>query len=252
MEKRTGHPERFWIIGAGRFGRIAVERIVRHIPRAVLTIVDENPLTIKGSAVTAICQEGVGWLMSMLDSNSAVDMVVPAIPVHVAAAWLRLKLMHACDIQSIPIPDSWLRRLPNAYRGKTGQAFTSHADFICPDHCPEPKNLCTHTGKPRPEALFRLLGKLAFDDVLPVVLRSHQLLPGVGGIYPADLLNALETACKNHHRPLMIATACRCHGVVDLLKLRKKPNPVQLRVSSQCLISSPVDCCQMNRSCLSC
>jgi hypothetical protein len=31
---------------------------------------------------------------------------------------------------------------------------------------------------------------LDFDNVLPIVIRSHQLLPGVGGIYPADLMSA--------------------------------------------------------------
>jgi hypothetical protein len=70
--------------------------------------------------------------------------------------------------------------------------------------------------------LFRLLGKLDFQGVLPIMLRSHQLFPGVGGILSADLILARETACKNSHRPLMIATACRCHGVVDFIRLEKK------------------------------
>ena len=112
--------------------------------------------------------------------------------------------------------------MPNAIRGKTGQAFVSHADFICPDNCPESEKICTHTGKSRPMDLFRLLGNLDFQDVVPIVLRSYQLLPGVGGIYPADLMSALDTACKNSHRPLMIATACRCHGVVDFIRLESK------------------------------
>jgi hypothetical protein len=76
--------------------------------------------------------------------------------------------------------------------------------------------------------LFRLLGKVDFDDVLPIVIRSHQLLPGVGGIYPADLLDALDIVRRNSHRPLMIATACRCHGVVDFMRLEKKVNPTGL------------------------
>ncbi|MBC2713082.1 MAG: potassium transporter [Desulfosarcina sp.] len=204
-------PKCFWIIGAGRFGQIAVERITRHISGAAITVVDKKPITIDNPGITAVNDDGIGWLNRMLDQDAPVDMIVPAIPVHVAAEWLSFKLLSTYEINAVKIPDSWLTQMPNAFRGKTGQAFVSHADFICPDNCPEPEKICTHTGKPRPKDLFRLLADLNFDDVLPIVLRSHQLLPGVGGIYPADLMAALETACKNSHRPLMIGTACRCH-----------------------------------------
>ena len=220
-------PTRFWIIGAGRFGRIAVERITRHIPGATITVVDNKPFAIDGDGITTISEDGIQWLNAMFDQDSAVDMIVPAIPVHVSVEWLKLNLKYLFSIHSVRIPGSWLTKMPNALRGKTGQAFVSHADFICPDNCPEPENICTHTGKARPVDLFRLLGKLDFQDVLPIVLRSHQLLPGVGGIYPAELIFALETVCKNSHRPLMIATACRCQGVVDFIRLENRVEPAR-------------------------
>jgi len=213
---------RFWIIGAGHFGQIAVERITRHISGALLTVVDKKPYTFDGEGITTISEDGIQWLAAMLDQHAAVDMIVPAIPVHVAAEWLMLKYKKLFNIHPTPIPESWLARMPHAFRGKTGQAFVSHADFICPDNCPEPKKICTHTGKTRPLDLFRLLANLELDGVFPVVLRSHQLLPGVGGIYPVDLMNALDMVRNNSHLPLMIATACRCHGVVDFMRLEKK------------------------------
>lgn len=223
---------RFWIIGAGRFGQIAVKRISRHIPGATITVVDKKPFISDNAGITTINADGIEWLKAMLDQDAAVDMIVPAIPVHVAAEWLKLNLLNVYDIRAVSIPDFWLTQMPNAFRGKLGQAFVSHADFICPDNCPEPEKICTHTGKPRPLDLFCLLGNLDFEDVLPIVLRSHQLLPGVGGIHLADFLTARDTACKNSQRPLMIATACRCHGVVDFMRLEKKidtvhfvPNP---------------------------
>jgi hypothetical protein len=215
-------PTRFWIIGAGRFGRIAVERISRHQPDALLTIVDKQLSAIHGDGCTIVHEDGIQWLHTMLQGDAAVDMIVPAIPVHVVLEWLILKLMKIYDIIPIPIPDSWLSKMPNAIRGKTGQAYVSHADFICPDNCPEPEKICTHTGKPRPLDLFRLLGDLDVDDVLPIIIRSHQMLPGVGGIFPADLTTAMEMVVKNSDRPLMIATSCRCHGVVDFIRLEKK------------------------------
>jgi hypothetical protein len=221
-------PSRFWIIGAGRFGQIAVERISRHMPGAFLTMVDKRPLRNHGAGIKTICQDGIQWLTTMLDRDAPVDMIVPAIPVHVVAQWLKLNIQKVFIIQPIEILESWLSQMPHAFRGNAGQAYVSHADFICPDNCPEPEKICTHTGKPRPLDLFRLLGKVDFDDVLPIVIRSHQLLPGVGGIYPADLLDALDIVRRNSHRPLMIATACRCHGVVDFMRLEKKVNPTGL------------------------
>jgi hypothetical protein len=213
---------RFWIIGAGRFGQIAVQRITRHINHATLLVVDQKPPRMDGTNITTIREDGIAWLKRTLVPNAPVDLIIPAIPVHVAAAWLKLSIKHLFDIDPLPIQDSWLTRLPHPMRGATGRAFVSHADFICPDNCPEPATVCTHTGKKRSMDLFRLLGRFDVDGVLPIVIRSYQVLPGVGGFYPADLLSALDTLCSNSHRPLMIATACRCHGVVDFMHLKTR------------------------------
>jgi hypothetical protein len=221
--EKPQHISRFWIIGAGRFGQIAISRITRYFPNAVLTVVDRYPLTVSSASITAVCADAIDWLAQMLVKNALVDMLVPAIPEHVAAGWLSIQLAkEGFDLKKNPIPDPLLAKLPCAIRGASGQAFVSHADFLCPDNCPEPKARCSHTGKPRPVDMYRLLADLKFGDTLPIVLRSHQLLPGVGGIYPADLWQALSTARDNSHRPLMIATACRCHGVVDILRVQKR------------------------------
>jgi hypothetical protein len=214
-------PARFWIVGAGRFGKIAVERITRHIPGALLTVVDQRPAMTGGANISVIREDGIRWLSAMLGETAPVDMIVPAIPVHVVCDWLKLNLRDTFDIHPIDIPDAWLSPMPNAIRGKAGQAYVSHADFICPDNCPEPEKTCTHTGKPRPMDLFRLLGNLEIDGVLSIVIRSYQLLPGVGGIYPGDLLGSADIIRKNRPHRLMIGTACRCHGVVDFMRLEK-------------------------------
>jgi len=222
--EKPQHISRFWIIGAGRFGQIAISRITRRFPKAVLTVVDsrpENDTVASAASITTVCADGISWLAQHLVKDAPVDMVIPAIPIHVAFEWLSIHLIkRGFKLKKIPIHDQWLAKLPHAMAGECGKAFVSHADFLCPDNCPEPKDRCTHTGKSRPVDMFRLLAELEFDDILPIVLRSHQLLPGVGGIYPADLWQALDVANNNRHRPLMIATACRCHGVVDLVRLQ--------------------------------
>jgi len=49
------------------------------------------------------------------------------------------------------------------------------------------------------------------------VVASRQLAPGVGGYAPRRLLDLAATVAKAPG-PLLIATACRCHGVVHGLQ----------------------------------
>jgi len=205
---------RFWILGAGHFGKLAVERIRRHIAGAEIVVIDE-----KGSNLDVDLQvstDGVRWLSENLEPSAAVDMVIPAIPLHVAAEWLRSRLVPDRQLIGIEAQADWLAPLPNVIGGRTGQYYVSHADFICPDTCPEPESICTHTKKPRPVDLFRLLGS---NTVIPIVIRSYQLLPGVGGLLPADLFRALAMVPTRTGQSFMVATACRCHGVVDFLQI---------------------------------
>jgi hypothetical protein len=209
------------VIGGGRFGRMAVDRIRRSIPGAQITVVDRKPIRL-GEPVSAIRADGIQWLNEKLAPGAPVDMIVPAIPLHVASEWLKRNLSATHRIHPLDIPDAWRAQMPHPICGESGRVFVSHADFICPDNCPEPDNRCTRTGKPRPVDLFRLLATLDLGDTLRIVLRSHQLLPGVGGIYAVDLLAARQTLLRNHDRRIMVATACRCHGVADFFRLRTR------------------------------
>ena len=214
---------RFWIIGAGRFGQIAVTRIAAKKTSARITVIDQRSIDFDPNEIDMIRQDGIQWLATRLHPDAPVDIIVPAIPVHVAVQWMHCKLKKIYEIYPLIISNNWLTRLPHPMRGGVGRIYVSHADFRCPDNCPEPKAICTHTGKPRPRDLFRFLAEIDFGDVLPIVLRSHQILPGVGGIYPDELFDALEMVRRNNTRPLMVATACRCHGVIDFFRLRKRP-----------------------------
>ena len=211
---------RFWILGAGHFGQVAVRRIRRHIPDAELVVIDNGKVTVDTEKL--IRADGITWLSENLQELSPVDMVVPAIPVHVAAGWLHQRLADHFILQTIEPHVAWTARLPDARQVQPGQYSISYADFLCPDNCPEPKKICTHTKKERPIDLFRLLASLAADDLLPVVIRSYQLLPGVGGLVPAELFSALAKVEHLIGKPLMVATACRCHGVVDFCRLERK------------------------------
>ncbi len=212
---------RFWIIGGGRFGQTAMRRIMRRIPDARVTIVDRELIASIPERVAGVHADGIEWMVDRLNKGLAADMIVPAIPLHVAFEWISRNVPPNCTIEPLEPSSGMLSRLPHPLRGSAGRVYVSHADFICPDHCTEPADVCTYTGKPRPTDLFRLLAELDVDAVVPIVLRSFQLLPGVGGLYPLHLRNALEQVLDHPHQPLMIATACRCHGVLDFIRLHE-------------------------------
>jgi hypothetical protein len=66
--------------------------------------------------------------------------------------------------------------------------------------------------------LHEFLKSIQPKDLKTVVIRSHQLAPGVGGYPPRALfaaLNEIEAAQK----PILLSTACSCHGVMDTFQL---------------------------------
>jgi hypothetical protein len=158
--------------------------------------------------------DGIEYLECNLSNEAYPDWIVPAIPLHVAFEWIRIKLSKTRTTKKIPAPQDLIAELPNPIAAETGRLYTSIADFECPENCPEPDKICTHTGKPRPLVLHEFLKSNQPKGLKAVVIRSHQLAPGVGGYTPRDLfaaLNEIEAA----RGPVSLSTACSCHGIMD-------------------------------------
>jgi hypothetical protein len=211
----------FWIIGAGRFGKKAADRIARKYPKAILKVLDKNPQNynaIKSSKIEFLHHEGASYLASQLDAEHSPDWIIPAIPIHLAMEWVRLKVMGNKSFNVIKVPTALETLLPNPIRGEQGQLFVSYADFMCPENCTEPFERCTFTGKPRKGFIYKDLKSVVFEDFRSVVIRSYQLAPGVGGYPPAALRQALDEvlACSG---PVLLSTACFCHGVIHALEV---------------------------------
>ena len=207
--------KKIWILGSGRFGYLSVERTVRNLPEARITVVDRDGSLKKKipPGVNFINGDGINWLVQFLERDSDVDLIIPAVPVHVAVQWLKMMAgAEGYEVLSAAIPESIVAKLPNIMKSGESTIYVSHADFYCPDNCGEPEKYCTITGKSRGEDMFRLL-----ENAGALVIRSHQLYPGVGGIYPADLWAMYDRVLQSagEPEPVYIATACRCHGVLD-------------------------------------
>jgi hypothetical protein len=219
--------ENVWIIGAGRFGSLAVNRLSGQHGDWKFLLVDpvkERLIRLKGTHITSnlTCgvppdvtvehADGIRFLYDHLTPRTRVSWIIPCLPVHLAWEWCALKLGPDRLVRT-PLSSGVDDLLPNPFHGENGDVYASNADFLCPDNCLEPEELCTVTGHPRKKDMFKRLEGLVYQDFLPMVVRSRQLGPGIGGYRPEQLFSLLGKIKARKGR-LLVCTACRCHGVM--------------------------------------
>lgn len=218
---KTPNSKQIWILGAGTFGRKAVTALYSKKEEWSITVVDRNPERLDLAGVNCICSDGIDWLLAHFSPGSpAAEMIVPAIPVHVAAEWLRRTLEdRGVCVRPAELPESYVRSLPNPIKASVSRAYTSFAEAMCPESCNEPEGYCYLTGEKRDIPLFDLMQNEEKPGVRSLVVRSYQLSAGVGGIYTTHLGRLLDASLKVQKGTIIIGTACRCHGVVDCLQI---------------------------------
>ncbi len=210
--------ESYWILGAGRFGSLAIRRILDKKGPPHLIVVDREARSLKNlrlKEVEVFREDAIEFLSEHPGFGD--EWVVPAIPVHVAFAWLCRRLAKKVKVTSIPVPSIIDHQVPNPLRDSMGGICTSVAVFRCPDDCEEPSWMCTVTGKQRETNMFDLIPRIQVEGFVTRVVRSHQLAPGVGG-YRLSVLWSLLEEVGSTEKNFLIATACRCHGVINALR----------------------------------
>ncbi len=208
-----------WIIGVGKFGWRAYRRLAAASEDTHFVLADplqENLQRAEGPNCDLIKSDGVIYLQQNLHSMNKPDWIIPALPVHLAVEWCQARL-GALRLRRCEIPSAADALLPNPMRGQDGNIYTSHANFKCPGDCEEPDDFCTITRKPRKKSMFALLAKLNIPHFRSKVIRSHQLGPGIGGYRPEQLFRLLNDI-RQSRTPLLVSTACRCHGVITGLE----------------------------------
>ena len=84
--------ETVWIIGAGRFGRLAVKRLQKNFHLVIIDI-DKNRLNaIEGSNITLEQGNGIDYLTDNLRQKTMLDWIIPTLPVHLAWEWSQKKI----------------------------------------------------------------------------------------------------------------------------------------------------------------
>jgi len=212
------HPRIYLIIGCGRFGGRAAEKLLQKDPRSKIIVVDRSKKALRKVShlpVESEACDGTLYLEEFLSKGRRTDYIIPSVPFHLAFEFI-LYQFKPWGGKRIKVPS--LSGLPNPIIGKTGDLYTSLADFLCPDDCPEPSQYCTITKQRRQKPLYGILEdtKGNFESR---VIRSRQLSPGVGGYSPETLLGLLENIKKRMEpgRTILVSTSCRCHGVVSAL-----------------------------------
>jgi hypothetical protein len=211
--------EEIWIIGLGQFGHIAYLRLSeagkdRHF--VLVDPVEEKLRRCEGAGTTLEISDGIKFLGKYLEKGRKPDWIIPALPVHLSAEWLLLHLGPQ-RLRRISLPSELARLVPNPFRGPEGNLYVSHADFRCPQDCDEPLDICTITHKSRNQNMYDFLGSIHLEPFKPLNIRSHQLEPGIGG-YRAEQLTELRKNVEQATGPVLLSTACRCHGVITGLE----------------------------------
>jgi len=213
----------YLILGAGKFGRLALERLARQDAEAAFWVVDRDPAALAAARtgnnrrVQFREHEAADFLTGHLDRGSW-DWLIPMVPVHVAFAYLTAHPEVASHWEAAAVPEAVAQGVPLAQRGPRGELFLSRAGHLCPDDC-RPGPVCPVSGESRDVPLYEHLASLQISGFEMLVVASRQLAPGVGG-YPPRLLAALVRDLASCREKALIATACRCHGVVHGLARR--------------------------------
>lgn len=185
--------------------------------RGKITLVDPNPDLPGRSGCEFIKQDGITFC-SELEPDQGEDWIIPALPLHLAYKWLQKRLYHRFKLTNITLHNDILNKLPNVIAGREGRIYTSIADFLCPPDCPEPKNHCYRTGRKREYHMFEFIAELGGRTYFPIVIRSHQMAPGVGGFQLKTLFETENKVLRHPAKgegPVLLATSCRCHAVID-------------------------------------
>ncbi len=211
----------FWILGAGKFGKIAYERLAKKFKKASFIIVDEERESFpkKINPDTRFVVQDVIFFMEKWLPFKEPDWIVPATPIHVVYLWLLTALKLEGMPKKISIPSQIDGMLPGViHSSEPDTIYASYAKERCPNDCRE-GTICPLTGEKRPRALYRVIKEIKLENFKVEVVQSYQLSPGVGGIRPRQLWQLLANI-RSSSGNFLIATACRCHGVISALEFK--------------------------------
>lgn len=204
------------LAGYGKFGRLAFRRLRDEARASHITVIDPvaDLSHIRNMSEVTVVDADAASYLAQEGEHHADALVIPMTPFHLAARYLQALVE---NLVVGPFPLAVLARLPNPITLSKGVVCFSLATHVCPDDCDEGEE-CKVTGESRNPPLYQRIESLPVEDRPLLVVRSLQILPGVGGYPMQDLLSAPNQA--RHAAKRHISTACRCHGIMTALEFR--------------------------------
>jgi hypothetical protein len=203
------------MVGFGKVGKALLPRVIRQWDQSRIWIIDHNPESLNSQEALAgirVLGDGPQFLTQNRQWIRDDDWIIPALPVHLAWKWLALNLKSHKPKAAAP-PLNWGSLLPYSQTLEDG-LLLSFADFVCPDHCPAPLHHCFKTKQKRSQPLWKYLATRPCSKGTLEVIESRQMAPGMGGYPFGELRRVLKRALETGP-PFYVATACRCHGVIN-------------------------------------
>jgi hypothetical protein len=201
------------VLGYGKFGRLAVERLHAAFPSISITVVERSPAQVAGCspAGAAVVREDATAFLLTSELATPEAIIIPMVPFHLAASYI---MARASGCRESPLPANLMEMVPNPLRLDEATLCCSKADFLCPDDCPE-GDACTVTGLPR-TPLYCDLEALRIPEITVLIQRSAQILPGIGGYQFKDLQSM---ALRIPSGKYIVGTSCKCHAIMTGLEV---------------------------------
>jgi len=213
------------IVGGGKYGVEAARYLEKRSRSYVVIDPNENCLAsrelnleaveadrVKDGRNRRVFVRGGVEVLAKLARRLRLEYIFPTAPVHVAAEALRTEFNLRPWNEVV---DCILANLPSKVvisAGRGSVVVSYNRDEICLERCNSPE-ICPVTKLRKLCAMYELI-KFAYPEVF--LLISHQLEPGLGAIRGEDFLLLLNEAEKRDR--IVVATACKCHGVITALK----------------------------------
>jgi len=138
LKKEMDKIHTYLIIGCGRFGSRAVEKLLQKDSRAKIIVVEKSRKALQKVARLPIQTEvgdGIIYLSKFLSEGQKTHYIIPAVPFHLAFEFILSQLTPlGAKKREVPM----LPELPNPMMGHTGDLYTSFADFLCLKTVPNP------------------------------------------------------------------------------------------------------------------
>jgi len=235
-----------FVMGGGNFGTKALKYL--KAKDAKVLVADINPDCMAKSEVTVqaagldvadslvdgqaafLVGDAVELLLSLLETKVP-DLVVTAIPGNAAAkvveSWLSKRGYKLEPYRTViprvleNIPKSLVSFVDEDYAVIVVSYMPSH--MRCRENCMPPKDFCASTGRPKLTSMDKLLQFSVYNLMdTSTIFRSRQLTGGLGAIDGKELHSLLKRLDNlNKTFTLAIGTACDCHGILNLTKIKK-------------------------------